>query len=236
MPDHATKPRRFRPFFPQKEKCDRRTLESYPGCDRVTQTTSRELTPASVLVASQQRPQPQELMSLRLYLPDAGAPAGLWGKVRETDSAGEFWLDLLEVVSSVSARIAALLSRRGPPVEGHASPHRSTVRYPTSIAASIESGNRRIAAKAINLSSGGAFLRCREGFDVGSSVSMKLLIPDRAEPLAVGARIVHVCARGPRHAPWSEPGLGLQFIDGSDDFRARIDRYLELIGGGRRTD
>src|SRR5207244_6500217 len=80
--------------------------------DRVTQTTSRELTPASVLVASQQPPWPEELMSLRLYLPDAGSPAGLWGKVREANNPGEFWLDLLEVGWSVRAGIAALLARR----------------------------------------------------------------------------------------------------------------------------
>jgi len=201
--------------------------------DRVTQTTSRALTASSVLVASQQRPQPEELVSMRLYLPDAGSPAGMWGKVRPADAAGEFWLDLVDIVSTVSARIAALLSRRGPSIGGVTSPHRSTVRYPTAIAASIESGKKRFAAKAVNLSSGGAFLRSREKVEVGSVVSMKLLMPDRAEPLSVGARIAHVCLNGPRHAPWSEPGFGLQFVDGGDDFRERIDRYLERIGPGR---
>lgn len=199
--------------------------------ERVTQTTSRDLTPASVLVASQQRPQPDELMSLRLYLPDAGSPAGLWGKVRESKNPGEFWLDLMEVVASVSARIAALLARTGPRIAGQQSPHRATARFPTSIAASIESGSRRFAAKATNLSSGGAYLRCREvdKLDVGSTVGMRLLMPDRAEPLVVGARIVHVCANGPRHAPWSEPGFGLQFVDGSDEFRTRIDRFIDQL-------
>jgi Tfp pilus assembly protein PilZ len=62
-------------------------------------------------------------------------------------------------------------------------------------------------------------------------VTMKLLmpVPDQDETVTVGARVVHVNRTGPRQAPWSEPGLGLQFIDGDDDFRVSIDRFLRQI-------
>jgi Tfp pilus assembly protein PilZ len=70
--------------------------------------------------------------------------------------------------------------------------------------------------------------------DVGSVVVMKLLLPEHEDPVAVNARIVHVTQTGPRHAPWSEPGIGLQFIDGDDAFRTRVERFLDRIASSKR--
>ncbi|TMA26485.1 MAG: PilZ domain-containing protein [Deltaproteobacteria bacterium] len=202
--------------------------------DRVTQTTSRELTDSSVLVASRQRPSAKELISVLLYLPDAGSPAGVMGKVRSPpEKKDEFWLDLLDT-GGVNQRIRALVSRH----DGNSSrntPHRAMPRYPASIPVSIESDDRRFAGRAVDLSSGGAFIRCKEKVDVGSVVGMKLLIPQHDEPISASARIIHVAESSAGHAPWSEQGFGLQFIDGDDEFRTQIERYLDKVTGSSPT-
>ncbi|HUJ26671.1 MAG TPA: PilZ domain-containing protein [Myxococcales bacterium] len=190
--------------------------------DRVIQTTSRELTDSSVKLATQQRPRALELMAVRLYLPDAQLPAGVMGRVRpEQPEQGELWLDLLDTAGSTGERIRALSSRLGP--------HRAGVRYPVSVAASIERGGERIAARATDVSSGGAFLRCESDLEPGALLTMQLLMSDHDDPLEVGARVVHRIRAGERQAPWTEPGVGVQFIDGDDEFRARIDRFLRKL-------
>lgn len=204
--------------------------------DRVTQTTSRELTASSLLVASQRRPRAKEIVALRLYLPDAHSPAGVIGQIREdlpSEVSGGFWVDLLETIGGVGERIRALVAPPAAARPAH-SPHRLTTRYPTSIPVAIESNRTRFAARALDLSSGGAFVRCRERLDVGSVVVMKLLVPGHEDVVAVNTRIVHVTESGWRHAPWSEQGFGLQFIDGDDAFRSQIDRYLERIASSTR--
>ena len=199
--------------------------------ERVTQTTSRELTASRVQVASQQHAHPGELMAVRLYLPDAQLPAGMLGKVLPQEKEGEVWVDLLDGGSETSARISDLLSKHGSTPAARRSPHRTTIRYPTSIAASVLAGGKRFAARAIDLSSGGAFLRCNETLELGDVVTLSLLMPTPGddERIAVSARIVHVNRTGPRHAPWSEPGMGLQFIDGDDVFRTNVDRFLRRV-------
>jgi uncharacterized protein (TIGR02266 family) len=204
--------------------------------DRVTQKTSRELTASSLLLASQRRPRAKEIVALRLYLPDALSPAGVIGQVRGEPPAGEsggFWVDLLETIGAVGERIRALVAPPPPARPAH-SLHRLTTRYPTSIPVAIESNQTRFAARVIDLSSGGAFVRCRERLDVGSVVVMKLLVPGHEDVVAVNARIVHVTESGWRHAPWSEAGFGLQFVDGDDAFRSQVDRYLERIASAAR--
>jgi uncharacterized protein (TIGR02266 family) len=188
------------------------------------------MTASSLLVASQCRPPPREIVALRLYLPDSGAPAGAVGKVREpaSDDAG-FWVDLLDTIGGVGERIRKFVSRNLRVEAPAHSPHRAAARYPTCLPVSIESAQKTFAAKATDLSAGGAFVRCNERLDVGTVVGIKLLIPAHDDAVAVSAKIIHVLEGGPPHAPWSEPGIGFQFIDGDDAFRTRVDRYLELM-------
>jgi hypothetical protein len=45
----------------------------------------------------------------------------------------------------------------------------------------------------------------------------------------VRARIIHRVAPGVEGAPWSEPGIGLQFVEGDDAFRRRLDAHVERL-------
>ena len=201
------------------------------------QTTSLEMTDSGVRVLSPfHRPQPDELLTLQLYLPDAQPPAGAIGRMRgRNEAADSFWLDVVDAVRGVGARVEALASLVGARLnrptqqqEGY-SPHRALPRYPVSLGVSIEAAKRLITANACNMSASGLFVRTGEEVEVGSVVSLWLELPDRDKPVAAQAKVVHSTAGGRSAMPWSEPGLGLQFIDGDDAFRARIDRHLARL-------
>jgi hypothetical protein len=194
------------------------------ACALTTQTTSRELTGSSVLVASERRPRPSEIVALRLYLPDSRFAAGVTGKVRPS-SAGDpdgFWVDLLDTFGGVGDRLRAVTAP-----SAH-SPQRLAARYPTSIPLSIEGEGSLFAARATDLSVSGAFVRCEKRLQLHSVVTAKLLLPGGA-PVTARARIMHVSENPPPHAPWSETGVGLQFIDGDDEFRTRLNDFLAML-------
>jgi uncharacterized protein (TIGR02266 family) len=194
----------------------------------MAQTTSREMTDSSMLVACGRRPQLKELIALRLYLPDSHPPARVTAKVREETGDG-FWIDFVDAIFGVADRIQSVVKRCAsrkstePP-----SAHRIMTRYPAAIPVSIDSDGKFFAGRVVNLSSSGVFVGSKQLLDPGSLVSMKMLVAGGDDPIAVQAKVVHVVQEGPRHAPWTEPGFGLQFIDGDDSFRSRIDRYLRL--------
>jgi uncharacterized protein (TIGR02266 family) len=194
----------------------------------MAQTTSREMTDSSMLVACERRPRLKELIAMRLYLPDAHPPAQVTAKVREETVDG-FWIDFVDAIFGVAGRIQSLVSRcasrkaNEPP-----SVHRIMTRFPSDIPVSIEGAGKLFAARALNVSASGVFVGSKQLLDAGSIVAMKMLAAGGDDPIAVQAKVVHVVEQGPRHAPWSEPGFGLQFIDGDDSFRARIDRFLRL--------
>jgi uncharacterized protein (TIGR02266 family) len=205
------------------------------------QTTCCELTDSSLLVVSpRHRPPADALLALRLYLPDSHPPAGAMGRVRERgkdDGEGGFWLDVVDTVRGVADRVRQLVSRCSARVKTFSadpSPHRTTTRFPASLPICIEGEGLIISASSLNLSASGVFVRTRELVRVGSVVGVRLALPDEENPVAVQAKVVHHLAGGPRHAPWSEPGLGLQFIDGDDAFRSRLDRHLALIADPHR--
>jgi len=82
----------------------------YAAHDRTAQTTSREMTDSSMLVACERRPRLKELVALRLYLPDALPPAMVTAKVREETGDG-FWIDYIDAIFGVAERIQKLVAR-----------------------------------------------------------------------------------------------------------------------------
>jgi uncharacterized protein (TIGR02266 family) len=200
------------------------------------QTTSLELTGAGVFVpCPQRRPSPASLVTMQLYLPDRKPPAGAIGRVREQRGAEGFWLDVVDVVRGVRERLQEMMSgqpsrieRRG--AEG-TSPHRAMPRYPTSLGVAIDLGGKLIAASTRNMSASGLFLHTAEHVAPGTTVALRLALPDRDRPLSVRARVVHAVELNVASMPWAEAGLGVQFVDGDDSFRERIDRHLARIAG-----
>jgi hypothetical protein len=44
--------------------------------------------------------------------------------------------------------------------------------------------------------------------------------------------VIHRVVAGQPQMPWVEPGIGLQFVEGDDAFRSRLDRQLKRLKSG----
>ena len=203
------------------------------------QTTSAEMTDSRMLLMCPQHRAPTAaLVALQLYLPDSFPPAAAMGRIgapagkRQGDG---FWLDLVDAVRGVAQRIDALLALFAPRVNRSSldgsgtSPHRAAPRYPTSLPVTIGSEGRVIAACARNISTSGLYVHTEQEVPVGSLVAVRLELPDGDAPLGVQAKVIHRVIAGQTHTPWVEKGLGLQFVEGNDSFRNRLDRQLKLL-------
>jgi uncharacterized protein (TIGR02266 family) len=206
------------------------------------QTTSGELTDSRMLLMCAQRRPPSAVpVALHLYLPDSFPPAAAMGRVGagavKPQSDG-FWIDLVDAVRGVAERIEALMSLQAPrlnrssPDGNGTSPHRAAPRYPTSMAVTIGAGGSLIAASARNISTSGMYVQTEAEVPVGTLVRMRLTLPDGDAPVAVQAKVIHRVGAGQPQMPWVEPGIGLQFVEGDDAFRTRLDRQLKRLKRG----
>jgi uncharacterized protein (TIGR02266 family) len=99
-------------------------------------------------------------------------------------------------------------------------------RYPASFRVAISGveGFQRVA----NISSGGAFVHTDRGFVVGAVLSLALELPDGSAPARADAKVVHAVPP----LRMRSAGVGLQFLQANDEFRVRLDRYLDSIARG----
>jgi Tfp pilus assembly protein PilZ len=206
------------------------------------QTTSGEMTGSRMLLmCSGRRPPSAAPVALQLYLPDSFPPGAAMGRVDAAAGKNEgFWVDLVDAVRGVAARIEALLSLYAPrlnrcrPDGAGSSPHRAAPRYPTSLPVIIGAGPKLIYASARNISASGLYVQTDAEVPVGSVVGVRLALADGGSPLGVQARVIHRVTGGQAPSPWVEPGIGLQFVEGDDAFRARLDRQLERLNARRK--
>ena len=179
------------------------------------QSTSRELSTLGVAVRSLAPPHVGARVSLALYLPSAAAPEVAIGRVARSkaDGVGDagFWADFLVVDPEARLRISSLLSGHS-----HGGQHRAFPRIPAPFPVKVRKGAAFISEDPVNLSRSGAFVRTAAPPPVNTAVEVELLLPDGAvRTLGV---VVHRQETG-------TAGIGIQFVDASDDFRERIDRY-----------
>lgn len=99
-------------------------------------------------------------------------------------------------------------------------PHRTSHRYPGSLRVAFSPSEGAFDDQTANVSAGGMFVRTRKKLHVGALVSVAVDIPDGDRPVPVRALVVHV-------AP--PAGAGMQFIETSDLFRARMDHFIESL-------
>jgi hypothetical protein len=100
-------------------------------------------------------------------------------------------------------------------------PLRAAHRYSTSLTVDILLPAARVSGDAINISTGGMFVRTDRPLRKGAVVSCALAFPDGEPPASARARVVYVAGRG--------GGLGMQFLDDRRSFHERIDRHIESI-------
>ncbi len=78
---------------------------------------------------------------------------------------------------------------------------------------------------ATNLSRGGIFIRTDHPPAMDTVVDVEVQLPDSGAPVISAGIVVH------REEPGrsNNPGVGVQFVDASDAFRERLDRYMDSL-------
>jgi hypothetical protein len=184
------------------------------------QTTSRELSAVGIAVRSLAPPHVGARVSLAMYLPNASLPEVAIGRVARSKngaiSEAGFWADFLVVDPQARMRISSLLSDNS-----HGGQNRAFPRFPIRFPLRVWRGSVVVAEQAVNLSRSGVYVRAESPPDIASIVEVELGLPDGSPAIATCGVVVH------RHTATDGEagGVGIQFVDASDEFRERIDRY-----------
>jgi uncharacterized protein (TIGR02266 family) len=77
-----------------------------------------------------------------------------------------------------------------------------------------------------NLSAWGVFIRTAVPFDAGEEVILRFQVPERDHPIRAMGRVVWANADPSK---WGGMGMGIQFLDLSEDDHAAIELYLARL-------
>ena len=189
------------------------------------QTTSRELSPLGIAVRALAPPQVGARVSMALYLPHASVPEVAIGRVMKAQAGSPsdsgFWADFLVVDPQARMRISSLLSDK----DQAPAQQRTYQRVPVQLQVRFRTARDFVLEHATNVSRGGIFIRSDDPPPMDSAVEVQLLLPDGGAPATTAGVVVH----RQLPAPGKIAGVGIQFADGSDGFRERIDRYMDSL-------
>ena len=190
------------------------------------QSTSRELSPLGIAVRSLAPPQVGARVSMALYLPNTSVPEVAIGRVAKAKSgaAGDagFWADFIVVDPQARMRISHLLSDRD---QSESANHRGFPRHQVILEVRFRTARDFVLEHASNISRGGIFIQTDDPPPLETAVQVEIQLPDEPAPVTTNGVVVHrQLAVGGKI-----PGVGVQFVDGSDGFRERIDRYMDSL-------
>ncbi len=191
----------------------------YVAGKRIVDTFARELSELGMSISCNQPPQPGTIIGIQLFLPNSTTPCAATGVVveqrGESDVASEerneyggcsFWADFTGITRRSDAIIAALLQAG----------QRASRRPAVSFKVSCRIGDRLVYELAENVSVGGVFVRFKAPPVVETIVEAQLELPDGKPPAKVWGRVAHASPRG----------FGLQFFDGDEGFRVRVEALV----------
>jgi type IV pilus assembly protein PilZ len=190
------------------------------------QTTSRELSPLGIAVRSLVPPQVGARVSMALYLPNTAIPEVAIGRVAQARAGAPaesgFWADFIVVDPQARMRISHLLSENDQRDGGR---HRTFPRVAVKLEVRFRTASEFVQEHAVNLSRGGIFIQSDDPPPIDSAVEVEIHLPDAGLPVTSKGIVVHRQLA----APGKLSGAGVQFVDASDAFRERIDRFMETI-------
>jgi hypothetical protein len=181
----------------------------YVARGRVVQSTSLQLTSETVRVRSPLPPGVGLLVGLKLYLPHDDAPLAVEAIVNDA-SFGDaaFTAEFTELAGEGRAKIATFLQS----VSGQRACQRVEVRLPILLRDAFAASDGVVT----NLSASGLFVETDAPQDIGSRLRGEIRLLGDSDPQQFEAEVVRV----------ADGGMGLQLVGGSDEFRARLMRYL----------
>lgn len=94
----------------------------------------------------------------------------------------------------------------------------------------VSTAQGAVSGEVTDISLGGMFVRTDGSLPVGALVSASLEIPDGGRPAPIQAKVIHVVSASPAaRARTSRRGFGAQFVAYDQQFRQRMDRYIQSI-------
>ncbi|HUJ27094.1 MAG TPA: PilZ domain-containing protein [Myxococcales bacterium] len=197
---------------------------------QTVQTTSRDLDEESVFVRCVEPPEVGDRVVLRLYLPGIAVGDSIDATVEEAASEG-FRARFDHLSDDAREHLRNALAPGGkesyaPPAEwAHEGENRRLLpRYLDRFRVTLSVGKHKALREALNVSASGMFIESDTPPDVDQIVQVILELPDGKPPPEAQALVLHRVLPG-----HGTPGAGVQFIEANDDFRVRLDAYLDKL-------
>ena len=109
--------------------------------------------------------------------------------------------------------------------------HRALARVPVQLKVCFDTIEELADQLAVNLSSGGMFVRCSPPPLLGAEVVLSIELPGSWPPLLCRAVVAHRVVPEQARTTGQITGAGVQFLDADDRFRNEIDRYVAKVLG-----
>jgi uncharacterized protein (TIGR02266 family) len=196
----------------------------FVAAGRVIQSTSRELNERGVFVRCVNPPRTNVIVGLKIYLPGSPEAIGATAVVRACVPSGVesgFRAEFADLDDAAAARIREFVVSGNDSSAGR----RAMRRVPTSMRIGIATDDEFIEQHAANISAGGMFVRMEDPLPLNSALTLYLDLPDGGPAAVVEAQVVRIAEPG--RDPIS--GVGVQFIGADDEFRSRVDSYIDTL-------
>ena len=196
------------------------------------QTTSRGLSSEGVAVRSLIPPRIGARVSLALYLPGNPKPEVAVGIVSAATRArpvpAGFWVQFTAIDTAARERITALVIDRARQMRDTRS-ERGFQRFHTQFTVRFRTAREFVREHSENISRGGVFIQTQTPPQVDDVITVQLELPDGGPAATTSGLVMNRVTPAEAEQHGLIPGIGLQILDADDQFRDRIDRYLEHL-------
>ena len=216
--------------------------------DTAVQTTTRELSDRGVLVRCLEPPPAGTVLEMRFYLPGAKQAVRVTGVVREHSTGDEpgFWADFVDLGDGERTQILDVVARRecasaSVPIgvialHPSADPRRSFPRFNARFAVRFATVQDFVLEYAANISAGGVFVQTENPPPLNTVVQVEMELPGSSRSVPARAMVVHRVTKEEAKRRGTLAGMGVQFMDASDEFRSRIDSAIaHILETGQRS-
>ncbi len=196
------------------------------------QTTSRGLSGEGIAVRSLVPPRVGARVSLALYLPGNPKPEVAVGVVaasaRDRPVPAGFWVQFTAIDVAARERITALVADKSRRARERRDA-RDFQRFHTQFTVRFRTAREFVREHAQNISRGGVFIQTRTPPQLDEVITVQLELPDGGAPATTSGLVMHRVTPEEAEQQGIVPGIGVQFLDADDQFRERIDRYVEQL-------
>ena len=102
-------------------------------------------------------------------------------------------------------------------------------RFHTQFTVRFRTAREFVREHAQNISRGGMFIQTRTPPQLDDVIAVQLQLPDGGAPATTSGLVMHRVTEDEAEQQGIVPGIGVQFLDADDQFRDRIDRYVEKL-------